>query len=88
MAKISIIEYVFKNKIPDYIDILIHEISHIVFEKKISAFNLTLDYVTHYYFKEILAPIIVRSSVFDEIRQSEKLKFANPELQFLNISVD
>lgn len=86
IAKISIMEYVFKDTPPFFIDILIHEISHIIFEKKVIEFNLRFDDITYYYFKEILAPIIVRSGMFNNIRQSENLKFANPELQLLNIS--
>lgn len=91
IIKFSIVTEVFKNQENNYLDIFLHEYCHIIREKQIKNVYSKiweLSDVWHDYLKEIIAPVIVRDSFWDGIRQWENIKYANTRQQLLNISVD
>lgn len=94
-----------------YIDIVVHELSHVVWNKKIRRVyekaglkfdpkrhnpnqcfwplrgnkGYLINEVAHEDLKEIFAPIVIRCEEFDEIRDSERLKYANKIQQLLTV---
>lgn len=88
---LSVALEVFKNKANPYIDIFVHEITHIIWNQKIWEIYTSvwaLWPLAHEDLKEIVAPIIMRDSCFKDIIQSEYMKNANEKQQLLNISRD
>lgn len=88
---LSVALEVFKNKANPYIDIFVHEITHIIWNQKIWEIYTSvwaLWPLAHEDLKEIVAPIIMRDSCFKDIIQSDYMKDANEKQQLLNISSD
>lgn len=91
VVSLSIALEVFKNKANPYIDIFIHEITHIIWNQKIwEIYNAVwaLWSLAHEDLKEIVAPVIIRDPCFKNMIQSEYMKNANEKQQLLNISID
>ena len=91
IVRFSIVSEIFKNQQPPYLDIFLHEYTHIIWERQIYAIynNIgKLNNIWHDYLKEIVAPVIIRNSIWNKIRQSEQNKYANQRQQLLNITVD
>lgn len=91
VVNLSVALEVFKNRANPYIDIFIHEITHIIWNQKIweiytSVWSLWA--LAHEDLKEIVAPIILRDVSFGHILQSEYMKNANEKQQLLTISVE
>lgn len=90
-ANISILREIGNIWQTPFIDIFLHEISHTIFEIKTHHLYEKLWKLTdtwHYFLKELIAPIVIRDKIFDLIRQSNDLKFANTwqQLLFFNIN--
>lgn len=88
---LSIALEIFKNQAKPYLDIFIHEITHIIWNQKIWKIYDTvwkLWSLAHEDLKEIITPIIMRDQVFKKILQSEYMKNANEKQQLLNININ
>ncbi|MFA5748063.1 MAG: hypothetical protein WC872_03015 [Candidatus Absconditabacterales bacterium] len=88
---LSIALEIFKNQAKPYLDIFIHEITHIIWNQKIGKIYDTvgkLGSLAHEDLKEIITPIIMRDQVFKKILQSEYMKNANEKQQLLNININ
>lgn len=86
---LSVALEVFKDRPNPYIDIFVHEMTHIIRNQKISAIYEAvweLWPLAHEDLKEIVAPIIIRDICFKDIIQSGYMKNANEKQQLLNIS--
>ena len=113
-ALLSVVNELNGKEPAPYIDIVVHELSHVVWNRKMGDVyeRVGLRYdpqkhdksqgfkplrgnkkylaseVAHEDLKEIFVPLIIRCEEFDDIRESEKLKYANPQQQLLNIEYD
>ncbi|EKD25087.1 MAG: hypothetical protein ACD_80C00120G0006 [uncultured bacterium (gcode 4)] len=88
---LSIALEVFKDKTNPYIDIFVHEITHIIWNQKIwKIYDIVwkLWPLAHEDLKEIVTPVIMRDSHFRDILQSEYMKNANEKQQLLQINVN
>jgi len=88
---LSIASELFDNKPNAYIDIFIHEITHIIWNQKIGKIYdavWKLWWLAHEDLKEIITPILMRDSHFKNILQSEHMKNANEKQQILQINVN
>ena len=110
-AFLSVVNELNEREPSPYVDIVIHELSHVVWNRKMGEIyeraglrydskkhdksqgfkplrgnkKYLVNEVAHEDLKEIFAPIIIRCEEFDEIRESERLKYANPQQQLLNV---
>lgn len=73
-----------KREVP-YMDIFIHEFSHIVVKKYFTEYGLIHDQLLFDVIKELMAPILMKSHYFQFLPINEKSKLANPEYEYLYI---
>lgn len=91
VVNLSIALEIFKDQKKPYLDIFIHEITHIIRNQKIwEIYNKIwkLSTLAHEDLKEIITPVIMRDNHFKNILQSEYMKNANEKQQLLNIFID
>ena len=90
-VSLSIVSEILYKKPRSYIDIFVHEITHIIWNQKIwKVYDVVwkLWSLAHEDLKEIVTPVIMRDSCFKNILTSEYMKNANEKQQLLNINID
>lgn len=90
IISLSVANEVFNGSTIPYIDIFIHEITHIIWNQKIwKIYDVIwkLWPLAHEDLKEIVTPVVMRDSCFKDILQSQYMKNANEKQQLLQISI-
>lgn len=86
----SIIMEIWKNTKNNNLDIFLHEYTHIIWNRLLESHKVKVDKLSpigYDYLKEFIPPIVIRHSIWDNIRQWEYGKLANPRQQLLNVAV-
>jgi hypothetical protein len=84
---LSVVEDILYEKKKPYLGIFLHEMTHIIWKKKVSKIydKNILSPLAQEDLKEIVAPVILRDSHFDNLLDSQYFKKANQKQQMLFI---
>lgn len=84
-ARVSILDDIWWYKKTPFIEIIIHELSHVVLKEQFKDEQINTSQFIFNILKEVFAPILLRSSLFKDIIYAEELKKGNPEIHYLKV---